>query len=71
MSQNIKTGASQSEFGDISMISFHPELTLRCKAKSLISGMWYFLLTLLFFCGLPALAVWFMDAVPKLLDFQF
>jgi hypothetical protein len=66
----MKTSACHQELIDLSTISFHPELTFRCKAKRVIQGAWYFVLTLLFFCGLPALAVWFMDAVSKALDSQ-
>lgn len=46
--------------------AFHPTPTLRCHLKSFFSGAWYYLVAIAFFTGLPAVAVWVLDVVPRL-----
>ena len=44
---------------------FHPTPTLRCRMKSFLSCVWYYLVSIAFFTGLPMVAVWVLDVVPR------
>lgn len=52
----MKSNSNQFSGIDLTEVSFHPTLTLRCKTKQFASGVWYYTVILAFVLGLPAAA---------------